>query len=314
MYSITLVIIGRNDESKLRNIYTNEYVKTIKNHFEEIIYVDSNSTDGSVGFCKSIGFKVYSIDKHSFCSASAGRYIGAKCTKSEYILFLDSDMKLAGSSVERMSTEIDKAVSYDYCGIVGEVNDVYENGKSRVRIRKDLGDHKAISFGGFVLLKKASLMDAGNWNPFVPANEELELQARLKKRGFHIYRSSLLEVYHYTAKSSALNELLGVYYPLNKSRYGSLGYALNSSIKNDSFLMLLSLIPETVAAFILMFSCVISVMTGMYVISFLGCAIYMAIVLKRRSWKFLVVPPGNVLSAIYGYWKYREGDISFYES
>jgi len=314
MYSITLVIIGRNDESKLKKIYSSEYIQAIKSIFEEIIYVDSNSTDGSVGFCKSIGFKAYTIDKYSFCSASAGRYIGTKCANSEYILFLDSDMKLTGSSIEGLGVEINKAISYDYCGLVGEVNDIYPNGKSRVRIRKELDDYKAVSFGGFILLKKASLMEVGNWNPFIPANEELELQARLKKCGFHIYRSTLLEVEHYTAKSSALNELLGVYYPLNKSRYGSLGYALNSSIKKGSFLMLLSLIPETVVAFILMFSCVVSVVTGMYVISFLGCVIYMAIILKRRSWKFLVVPPGNVLSAIYGYWKYKEGDINFYES
>ena len=57
----------------------------------EFIFIDSNSTDKTVEVVESYGVRVISLDPALRPSPSAGRHMGSKHAKGEFILFLDAD-------------------------------------------------------------------------------------------------------------------------------------------------------------------------------------------------------------------------------
>lgn len=310
--SISLVVIGKNDQNNLKKIYTQQKIKELKKIFTEFIYVDSCSNDSSRELMSTSGFDVYQICAESFKSASGGRYIGAEESNCEYILFLDSDMDI--KQAELINQELKLSIQKGFVGFVGDVIDIYPSGNSRKRIRQKKKNNCAISFGGFVLIDRAVLLEAGNWNANVPANEELELQARLKNNGAFIYKTDKISVSHFTIVEDPLRELLGLYFPLRKSRYGALGYALYSAVKHKSLLSLLSLIPEFCTFSILILALFMSLISSNFIMLPFLLLLYIFIVIKNRSVKYLVVPPGLFISFLYGVYKYRESKVKYEKS
>ncbi len=309
MQNISLVVIGKDDLNNLKRIYSETYLSHLKSIFNELIYVDSLSEDSSIDFMKLIGFKVFQLGKDSFKSASAGRWAGAQEAKSKYILFLDSDMELIGAN--SLMSEVDAIAEQGFSGLVGDVTDIYPSGKKRLRIRKKQKDNSAVSFGGFLLIDRELLILSGNWNPFVPANEELELHSRLNKYNIKIYKTNKVSVLHYTVASSALNELLSLYFPIRKSRYGAYGYALSSAYRKGSLYELFNLSPEPLYFTIASLFIIIFLALGNYENSLLILLIYILLVWMKRSIKYLIVPPGIVISMWYGIFQYKEGDVNY---
>ncbi|CAK2209662.1 Glycosyltransferase 2-like domain-containing protein [Vibrio crassostreae] len=299
---ISLVVIGRNDEAKLRAIYEDdEYFNCTTNNFFELIYVDSCSSDGSLEYMISKGFKGLTLAPDSFKCASAGRRIGAENSNGKYIIFLDSDMKLNGFN--ELTEEVASLNSF-YVGLVGKVTDIYPNGTRRERVRKT-SNGEAKSFGGFVIFNKEFLIRSGNWNNLIPANEELELHTRIKKFNGRVKMSSVLEVEHYTDVSNPLKELLSLYIPTRINRYGAFGYVMRAAFSSNSFKELIKLSPEFfVFIFLVIFSSVLS-FTEYFELIIPALIVYLYYVYQRRSLKYVVVPPGIMISCIYGLFKYK---------
>lgn len=310
MCSVSLVVIGKNDFTNLVSIYTERYIKDLERVFTELIYVDSLSDDGSVSLMKDRGFVVYQLNVNSYKSAAAGRWVGVEQANADFILFLDSDMCLKG--LELLHSEVLRAEKLGFCGFVGDVEDIYPNGVSRTRFRR-INDitQEALSFGGFVLINKKVLKGAGNWDPYIPANEELELYARLKAYGFSILKTDKLKVLHYTVVTSSLIELLAVYFPLRLSRYGAFGYALRSAAKRKSLISLIKLSPEPFYFLIAMLVSIALYMNNLSLYVVLVLVIYIALVVQKRSLKYCIVPPGIALSFLVGVTKYNETLVSY---
>ncbi|EJB8445297.1 glycosyltransferase [Vibrio parahaemolyticus] len=310
-YKVSLVVIGKNDEQKLKSIYDkNDLIKEIKEYFQELIYVDSGSDDNSVAYMQSKGFKSYQIDKGSYKCASAGRYIGAKEALGDYILFLDSDMLI--NKLSNLNCEIKKARERNFVGIVGTVIDIYPNGLKRERIRKSR-DNNAPSFGGFIILERKTLLECGNWDPGIPANEELELHTRISKMSGKILLSDNISVDHFTCVSNPVMELMSLYFPLRKGRYGAFGYVLRATFKSGSFCELYKLSPEVFYFMMSVVAFIFSITLDQVVFSIIPIILYFSLVINRRSYKYLVVPPGVFLSMFYGLYKYYNVKVSYEE-
>jgi len=305
MTDLSLVVIGKNDIINLKKIYTEKYLSSLREQFKELIYVDSFSKDESVDFMKKLGFDVYIISSLSYKCASYGRFIGAKEATSKYVLFLDSDMKINNLNI--LSTEL-LFIKNNFIGLVGDVIDFYPTGKKRVRVRKKTEDNSAISFGGFILFDRNKLIEVGNWDPFIPANEELELHTRVIKYNYKIYKSNSISVDHFTVVPSSLYELMSLYFPLRKQRYGAFGYVLNATIRKKNIHNLIKLSPEP---FELLFSLLILILTKSFFLFSFIFLIFTFKLIKNRSFKYLVVPPGILISTIYGLFKYKKRNGSY---
>ncbi|EHU4934662.1 glycosyltransferase [Vibrio vulnificus] len=309
--NISLVVIGKNDEKKLKSIYDRDrLIEEIKENCFELIYVDSGSEDNSVSYMKRRGFKIYQIDKDSYKCASAGRYIGTREASGDYILFLDSDMLI--NNLSSLSSEIKKARDENFVGVVGKVIDIYPTGTIRERIRKSK-DSIAPSFGGFIVLEREALIKCGNWDPGIPANEELELHTRISQHSGKILLSEHIYVDHFTCVANPIMELMSLYLPLRKGRYGAFGYVLRAVFNSGSFLELYRLAPEVFYFIISAISFVIFIVFDQMALSVISIALYVFLVLNRRSYKYLVVPPGVFFSMFYGLYKYNNIKVGYEE-
>ena len=56
---ISLVIIGQNSESSLKSIYSKN--NSLMSICKEVLYIDSNSTDNSIGVAKNLGWSTWCI-------------------------------------------------------------------------------------------------------------------------------------------------------------------------------------------------------------------------------------------------------------
>ena len=91
---IGVVIIGRNEGERLKKC-----IKSLSFYDIPVVYVDSNSSDGSVEYAKSIGINVVSLDPKSKINASVARNAGFNWlmqqeNKIEYIHFIDADCEM----------------------------------------------------------------------------------------------------------------------------------------------------------------------------------------------------------------------------
>jgi glycosyltransferase involved in cell wall biosynthesis len=310
MSSISLVVIGLNDEDKLRFIYTSAYMNQIRGLFSELIYVDSRSKDNSIQFMNAIGFKSFKLSQDSVKSASAGRRVGALESQSDFVLFLDSDMQLD------LDFELDELVgcvraSRNFIGAVGDVIDVYPDGGSRTRLRRAVNKSSAASFGGFVVFERKALIAIGNWNPSVPANEELELHSRIKSFDKDVMYTKLIKVNHYTVVTSPVNELLSVYLPLRKGRYGAYGFAIRGAHNAGVLIDLLKLAPEPIYFLLLLIGSLVSYTLDFKVVILVLLILYLYLVLQRRSLIYLSVIPGIAISLCFGLFKYKQKPVKY---
>src|SRR5688500_8942053 len=89
--SISIVIIGRNEESGIARCINAAKVAADQIGGAEMIYVDSASTDNTVEIARSLNVKVLSVPADLRLCPSAGRFVGSQRATGEYLLFLDAD-------------------------------------------------------------------------------------------------------------------------------------------------------------------------------------------------------------------------------
>ena len=92
---ISFIVIGRNEEKNLFKCLSsiNKTIKINKITDSEIIYVDSDSSDGSIEIIKS--FKdVMAFKIKGDINAALARNVGAKKSKGDILFFIDGDMEL----------------------------------------------------------------------------------------------------------------------------------------------------------------------------------------------------------------------------
>ena len=105
---LSVVIIGRNEGQRLVDC-----IRSVQNMNDppsgmEIIYVDSDSTDGSVDRAKALGTKVLVVHPER-PAAAIGRNAGWRAAKAPLILFLDGDTILHPDFVKEATQSLDNS-------------------------------------------------------------------------------------------------------------------------------------------------------------------------------------------------------------
>jgi glycosyltransferase involved in cell wall biosynthesis len=219
---LSVVVIGRNEEAHLGPALDSLEAIPLAC---EVIYVDSDSADQSVGVALRHGARVASLAPSAHLCAAAGRYVGTLLARSPWILYLDGDMQLEPEFARQIPECLRAAeTAPEIGGFVGLYRNVHEDGTVRENLlRQRLDRATADTFGGAVLASREAVLRAGNWDFHVSAYEELDLHSRLHASG-HVVRFVPLDmIVHRTATPSPLSTLLSLFLPFGRRNRRALG-------------------------------------------------------------------------------------------
>lgn len=105
---ISTIILTYNEEEVLEDA-----IKSLQGFTDEVIIIDSNSTDGTIKIAKKFGARIIERELENF---SEQRNLGAKNARGDWIFYLDSDERL---TEDFKKDALQKIKAYDPAGTIG---------------------------------------------------------------------------------------------------------------------------------------------------------------------------------------------------
>jgi glycosyltransferase involved in cell wall biosynthesis len=187
--SIGVVAIGRNEGERLR-VCLGSALRDSKH----VVYVDSGSSDGSVGMAKQMGANVVELDLSIPFTAARARNAGFEKLlqvdpQIEFVQFVDGDCEIVAGWIERAVSEMTaKAQAAVVCGRRRErfpEASVY-NMLCDVEWNTPVGKVRAC--GGDALIRVAAFRAVHGYDESLIAGEEPEMCVRLRADAWEIWR------------------------------------------------------------------------------------------------------------------------------
>ncbi|WP_435661245.1 glycosyltransferase [Leisingera caerulea] len=184
--AIAAVVIGRNEGERLIRC-----LRSLQGQVQQLIYVDSGSTDGSAAAARDLGAKVVDLDLSRPFTAARARNAGLAALSSgiELVQFADGDCELdpgwIGAAADFMQTHPRAAA---VCGRRRErfpEASVY-NRLCDAEWNTPVGE--ATACGGDAMMRVAAVYTAGGYREGLIAGEEPELCLRLRRAGWQVWR------------------------------------------------------------------------------------------------------------------------------
>lgn len=183
---VSVVVIGRNEAKNLPSCIRSIRKMSYSQDRLEVMYVDTDSTDGSSDVASSLGVKVY--EEHSdFPSPGRARNRGWREAHHDLVHFVDGDMTVAPSYLV-------EAVTYlGADNVVCVIGRLEEHGSPHSLLSTALeypwksrqpGFVDAPGAGGTFL--RTALAEIGGYNPEILKGQETELGRRLRACGYRI--------------------------------------------------------------------------------------------------------------------------------
>lgn len=186
---VGVVVIGRNEGERLKRCLT-----SLSRRAEQIVYVDSGSTDGSVEAARAVGAAIVELDTSTPFTMARARNAGLNRLLElhpnlEYVQFVDGDCEV-----------VDGWLGLAHRTLAADPRVVAVAGRRRERfparsIYNRLCDMEwdgpigeVASTGGDVMMRVSSIRAAGGFDERMIAGEEAELFVRLRTRGGIVLR------------------------------------------------------------------------------------------------------------------------------
>jgi glycosyltransferase involved in cell wall biosynthesis len=187
--AIGVVAIGRNEGERLRRC-----LACVVGRVAAVVYVDSGSTDDSVGMAQSMGVEVIELDRETPFTAARARNAGVHrlkeiCRSVAFVQVVDGDCEVIDGWLQTasdvMRAERDVAV---VCGRRRErhPDDSVYNKLCDMEWNTPVGE--AESCGGDAMIRLEAFYAVGGYDPSLIAGEEPEMCFRLRAGGWRIRR------------------------------------------------------------------------------------------------------------------------------
>ncbi len=183
---LSVVIIGRNEGERLERCIRSVQAMNDPPEALEIIYVDSDSTDGSPARAEALGAQVLIVHPER-PAAAIGRNAGWRAATAPLILFLDGDTILNPDFVKAALPHFDEPQVAAVCGHRRELYpeaSVYQRAVDLDWILS-LGD--TAFCGGDVLTRRRVIEEVGGYDPKLIAGEDPEVCQRIRAHGYTIH-------------------------------------------------------------------------------------------------------------------------------
>jgi glycosyltransferase involved in cell wall biosynthesis len=184
-----IVVIGRNEGQRLvaclRSLGTGQ---------RPVVYVDSGSTDGSIGAASGLGADVVVLDLTIPFTAARARNAGiARLAEIRsdlsYVQFIDGDCQLAPGWIAAAEAFLDgREDAAVVCGRRRELRPDASIYNAICDIEWDTPAGEGTACGGDALMRLAAVAAAGGYSAELIAGEEPELCLRLREAGWKIWR------------------------------------------------------------------------------------------------------------------------------
>ena len=186
---VGFVVIGRNEGERLE-----QSLRTLRAVSDQVVYVDSGSTDGSVHLACDLGAIAIELDDSAPHTAARGRNAGFREARKrfpacEYVQFIDGDCILEPgwleSATEFLDTNPKAAIA---CGrrIEAHPDESFYNRLIDEEWNTPIG--RADYSGGDALVRACAFEQIGGFRPELKAGEEPEMTTRLRAAGWEIWR------------------------------------------------------------------------------------------------------------------------------
>lgn len=184
-----IVVIGRNEGERLRAC-----LRSALSVSPNVVYADSDSSDGSADMARGMGAVVVQVDRSGPLNAARGRNSGLAAVRERwpdcrFVQFLDGDCLLVPGWIEQATAFLESnpraAVA---CGRRFEAfpEASFYNRLADQEWNTAVG--RADACGGDALMRMSALDEVGGFNPGLMASEEPDLTARLRNRGWEVWR------------------------------------------------------------------------------------------------------------------------------
>ncbi|CAB1084213.1 hypothetical protein JY97_00020 [Alkalispirochaeta odontotermitis] len=195
--NITFIVIGRNEAKNLERCF-----RSIKKVNDNIIYVDSGSQDSSVSIAEKLKVNHIIQYRAKYSTPAMSRSIGAKEASTEYIQFLDGDMKLEDGWIE---SALRKMESDEKIAIVHGYKKVFTKNERDFFILSDKKDWQPDYLQGAYLIRTEKYRESGGLDERFPGEEERDLYIRIRAIGSQVWYIHQLMASHYDFKNKARN-------------------------------------------------------------------------------------------------------------
>lgn len=186
---IGVVIIGRNEGPRLVGC-----LKSLQPSCDDIIYVDSGSTDGSITAAEKLNAYVIELDLSQPFTAARARNEGFAALKKrrpdvQFVQFVDGDCEIIAGWLDKAVTFLKEKT--DVAIVCGRRQERYPDRSVYNKMCDDewntpIGQTSAC--GGDSLMRAQAFEDVGGFRSSLIAGEEPELCLRLRERDWKIWR------------------------------------------------------------------------------------------------------------------------------
>ncbi|UWQ36460.1 glycosyltransferase [Leisingera aquaemixtae] len=184
--SIGAVVIGRNEGARLIRC-----LRSLQGQVQQLIYVDSGSTDGSAEAARGLGAEVVDLDLSRPFTAARARNAGLAALRGgiELVQFVDGDCEVdpgwISAAAEFLRTRPRAAAA---CGRRRERFPQASVYNRLCDAEWDTPVGETAACGGDALMRVAAVYTAGGYRESLIAGEEPELCLRLRRAGWEIWR------------------------------------------------------------------------------------------------------------------------------
>jgi glycosyltransferase involved in cell wall biosynthesis len=182
--AVSLVVIGRNEERNLAAAFEAIRAMDYPREMLEVIYVDSDSLDGSIGIAEKYADAVI-VEKHPLPSAARGRNEGLRRARHGIVHFVDGDTAidpgyLKGAAAVLADPDVHAVGGYLKEGGVGFWARLMASAWDGPR------DGPATSTSGGGTYRRDPLLSVNGYDERLVMGEETELGERFRGRGYKI--------------------------------------------------------------------------------------------------------------------------------